>query len=144
FIPAREDEVNPMLRFLYASADSIGAREIGRAALIRDGVVQSLAAIFAQVDLLLLPTTPIPAFPAEGPPPGTIAGRAVGPIASVAQTYVFNLSGHPAVSVPAGMVDGTPVGLQIVGRRHEDDRVLAAAARLEALQPWPLLAPATE
>ena len=142
FIPAREDEVNPMLRFLYASADSIGAREIGRAALVRDGVVQSLAAIFAQVDLLLMPTTPIPAFAAEGPPPGTIDGRAVGPIASVAQTYVFNLSGHPAISVPAGMVDGTPVGLQIVGRRHEDDRVLAAAARFEALQPWPLLAPA--
>ena len=64
------------------------------------------------------------------------------PLTTVAQTYVFNLSGHPAVSVPAGMVAGTPIGLQIVGRRHDDLRVLAAAARLEALQPWPLLAPA--
>ena len=61
------------------------------------------------------------------------------PLTTVAQTYVFNLSGHPAISVPAGMVDGTPVGLQIVGRRHEDLRVLAAAAAFEKLQPWPLL-----
>jgi aspartyl-tRNA(Asn)/glutamyl-tRNA(Gln) amidotransferase subunit A len=141
FMPDREDDVNPMLRFLFAAGAGIGARDLGRAALVRDGVVQALAALFEHVDLLLLPTTPIPAFAAEGPPPSTIDGRPVGPIASVAQTYVFNLSGHPAVSVPAGTIDGTPIGLQIVGRRHEDERVLAAAARFEALEPWPPLAP---
>jgi Asp-tRNA(Asn)/Glu-tRNA(Gln) amidotransferase A subunit family amidase len=142
FVPAREDEVNPMLRFLLATAGGLGVRDVARAALVRDALVQSLAALFEEVDLLLLPTTPIPPFAAEGPPPSTIGERAVGPLTTVAQTYVFNLSGHPAVSVPAGMVGGTPLGLQIVGRRHDDLRVLAAAARLEALQPWPLLAPA--
>ena len=140
FIPAREDEVNPLLRFLFATSGGIGARDIGRAGLIRDAVIQTLAAVFEHVDLLLLPTTPIPAFAAEGPPPATVAGRAVGPLTTVAQTYVFNLSGHPAVSVPAGMVGGAPIGLQIVGRRHEDLRVLAAAARFEQLCPWPMLA----
>jgi aspartyl-tRNA(Asn)/glutamyl-tRNA(Gln) amidotransferase subunit A len=140
FIPAREDEVNPMLRFLFATAAGIGARDVGRAGLVRDAVVQGLAAVFEQVDLLLLPTTPIPAFAAEGPPPSTVAGRAVGPLTTVAQTYVFNLSGHPAVSVPAGMVGSTPIGLQIVGRRHDDLRVLAAAARFEELCPWAVLA----
>jgi len=139
FIPAREDEVNPMLRLLFAASAGIGARDVGRAGLVRDAVVQTLATVFEQVDLLLLPTTPIPAFAAEGPPPSAVAGRAVGPLTTVAQTYVFNLSGHPAISVPAGMVGGAPIGLQIVGRRHEDLRVLTAAARFEELCPWPRL-----
>ena len=139
FIPDREDDVNPMLRFLFATASGIGARDLGRAGLVRDTVVQTLARVFEQVDLILLPTTPIPAFVAEGPPPASVAGRAVGPLTTVAQTYVFNLSGHPAVSVPAGIVGGVPIGLQIVGRRHDDLRVLAAAARFEQLCPWPFL-----
>ncbi len=140
FLPARAEEVNPLIRFLFAAGQHVGAREFGRAALVRDEVVQTLARVFEEVDLLLLPTTPIPAFAAEGPPPETVGGRNVSPLNTVAQTYVFNLSGHPAVSVPAGMVGGAPTGLQIVGRRHDDLRVLAAAAALERLKPWPLLA----
>lgn len=140
FMPEREQEVNSLLRFLIKASANLGTLDFARAGVVRDGVVQELARVFEQVDLLLLPTTPIPAFKAEGPPPSTIDGRTVSPIATVAQTYVFNLSGHPAVSVPAGMVGGAPIGLQIVGRRHDDLRVLAAAAKFEALKPWPLLA----
>ncbi|MCC6849872.1 MAG: amidase [Deltaproteobacteria bacterium] len=141
FLPARAADVNPTLQFLVAMAAGLGMRDLARAALVRDALVQSLAELFERVDLVLLPTTPIPAFAAEGPPPPTIAGRAVSPLATVAQTYVFNLSGHPAVSVPAGAVDGAPIGLQIVARRHDDLRVLAAARALERERPWPLLAP---
>jgi hypothetical protein len=51
--------------------------------------------------------------------------------------YPFNLTGQPAMSVPMGAAErGLPVGLQIVGRRFEDDVVLRAAAAWERLSPW--------
>jgi Asp-tRNA(Asn)/Glu-tRNA(Gln) amidotransferase A subunit family amidase len=53
--------------------------------------------------------------------------------------YPFNFTGQPAISVPMGTAErGLPVGLQIVGRRFEDELVLRAAAAWERLEPWPL------
>jgi Asp-tRNA(Asn)/Glu-tRNA(Gln) amidotransferase A subunit family amidase len=50
---------------------------------------------------------------------------------------VFNLTGHPVLSVPAGFTkDGLPVGLQLIGQRFDDETVLAAGAALERVRPW--------
>jgi aspartyl-tRNA(Asn)/glutamyl-tRNA(Gln) amidotransferase subunit A len=141
FLPARAADVHPILVAMFGMAERLGVRDLVRASVARDALVQRLADVFEQVDLLLLPTTAVPAFAAEGPMPTEVAGRSLSPLGAVAQTYVFNLSGHPAVSVPAGLLGGAPVGLQIVGRRHDDLRVLAAAAVFERLRPWPALAP---
>ena len=71
------------------------------------------------------------------PPPREIDGRAVGWRGWIAYTYPFNVTGVPAIVLPAGRtVTGLPVGLQLVGRRLDDARLLAAAAAFEAAAPW--------
>ncbi|SDD09074.1 Asp-tRNAAsn/Glu-tRNAGln amidotransferase A subunit [Actinokineospora iranica] len=77
-----------------------------------------LSAVFDAVDLVVTPTTPRPPHGHDGP----------GEHLSVALTWAVNLSGHPAVSVPAGLSDGVPVGLQLIAAPGREDLLLAVAA----------------
>lgn len=93
--------------------------------------------LFEHFDLLLTPTMPTEAFAAKGPPPAEIDGHPISLLGTVAFTYPFNLSGHPAASVPAGLTkNGLPAGLQIIGRRQRDDVVLQASHAYEQMRPW--------
>jgi aspartyl-tRNA(Asn)/glutamyl-tRNA(Gln) amidotransferase subunit A len=100
------------------------------------------AALFDEIDVLLTPTTAVPAFAAEGPPPSEINGHEVHPAMSTPYTMLANLCWNPAISVPAGFSsDGLPIGLQIVARRHHDEVPLRLARILEQVRPWPRTAP---
>ena len=68
--------------------------------------------------------------------PSEVNGEAVDPLIGWCLTYPVNFTGHPACSIPAGMSDGLPVGMQIIGRRYADADVLAASAAFEQLRPW--------
>jgi aspartyl-tRNA(Asn)/glutamyl-tRNA(Gln) amidotransferase subunit A len=93
--------------------------------------------LFERFDLLLTPTMPTEPFAAGGPPPSVIDGEPIPLLGATPFTYPFNLSGHPAASVPAGFgANRLPVGLQIVGPRHREDRVLQAAYAYEQARPW--------
>jgi len=93
--------------------------------------------LFDRFDILATPTTPTVAFAAKGPPPSEIDGHPITLLGSVAFTYPFNLSGHPAASVRAGITENQlPVGLQIIGPRHRDDLVLQMAHAYEQVRPW--------
>jgi aspartyl-tRNA(Asn)/glutamyl-tRNA(Gln) amidotransferase subunit A len=85
---------------------------------------------FSKYDLLLLPTTPIPAPPIEG----------IGAIESARQltrfTSPFNLTGLPALSVPCGFVDGLPFGVQMVSRHWGEARILQAGSTFEHVTGW--------
>ena len=130
----------PLMELAFAGAD-LSLDAVAAANHTRVAINEVLAEAFDRADLLLLPTSPIPAFGCEGPLPTVVDGQEVGPQACALFTSPFNISGHPVVSVPMGMVDGAPVGMQIVARRHEDALAIAAAAAFEAAHPWPLLAP---
>jgi amidase len=79
----------------------------------------------------------VPPFPVEQNYPDTIAGHPMKTyIDWLAPTFVLSMSGLPVASVPCGLdANGLPVGMQIVGRPHEEARVLAVAQRIQALCP---------
>jgi aspartyl-tRNA(Asn)/glutamyl-tRNA(Gln) amidotransferase subunit A len=136
------DELTEVLQAGLASYEHLRNDVVLKAIRARRATVAAAAAVFETVDLLLTPTTPTPAFEAEGRLYGTVNGKDVSLAGlSAPFTMPFNLTGQPACSIPAGLVDGRPVGLQVVARRHDDLRCLAAAALLEQARPWPKLAP---
>jgi Asp-tRNA(Asn)/Glu-tRNA(Gln) amidotransferase A subunit family amidase len=54
---------------------------------------------------------------------------------------VSNMCGNPAASIPAGTVDGLPVGMQVLARHHEDALLLDLALHVERERPWPVVVP---
>jgi len=90
------------------------------------------AAVFERVDLLALPTAPITAKPlGTWTWPWSGASRETMDL-HLANCWMFNVTGHPAVSVPCGLSgEGLPVGLQLVGRHLREDLVLGVAAAYE-------------
>ena len=136
-LPAREAELDAGLVRFIRRGGGITARQYISAMAKATAYWQEVHTFLARFDLLLMPTTAVPPFPLDGKVPREIAGQEVSVLGWMPFTYPFNLTGQPAASVPAGWTeDGLPVGLQIVGRRHADRTVLAAAAAFEAAMPW--------
>jgi amidase len=111
--PRLEDPAPAWLALRTPGADR------GPAERVRATNDRLLAAFFARASLLLTPTTPNAAHGHEGP----------GDRYSTALTWAFNLSGHPAISLPAGIgTDGCPLGLQVIAP-HGGEAALLAVAR---------------
>ena len=69
-----------------------------------------------------------------------VSGKFPDLVSMGALTIPANITGNPAVSVPVGQVDGLPVGMQIIGRHHEDALLFDLARVVERERPWPLTA----
>lgn len=108
----------------------------------RTAANERMADIFDQVDVVLCATNPDIAFPAEIEVNTRVDGEKVSPGNNGALTIPANISGNPSCSVPVGVHDGLPVGMQIMAAQHQDRLVLDLAQAWERLVPWPLVAPA--
>ncbi len=106
----------------------------------RTKAYDAIEAALDDADALVTPTLTVPPYGKHlrDRYPTTINGHDVAGIPTDAMlTWVFNLTGHPVASVPAGLTDdGLPIGLQVVGRRYAESDVIAVAAALERARPW--------
>ncbi|MGA1267520.1 MAG: amidase [Gemmobacter sp.] len=91
--------------------------------------------VFANYDLLLMPTTPMKATPLP-PADSSLALWCQRAFEMLPNTAPFDVTGHPAMSIPCGMSQGLPVGLMLVGRRYEESTIYRAAGAFEQTGDW--------
>jgi Asp-tRNA(Asn)/Glu-tRNA(Gln) amidotransferase A subunit family amidase len=139
---ARQARVLPYIREWVAAGAACSAAQLfhghNQFAALRDAAV----AACQPFDFVLSPVAPVSAYAAEDASPTNDPLRAM---EHIAYTLPYNMSEQPAVSVPCGhTAAGLPIGLQIIGRRHDDIGVLRLARvwehLREPLRPWPVLA----
>jgi aspartyl-tRNA(Asn)/glutamyl-tRNA(Gln) amidotransferase subunit A len=105
---------------------------------------EAMAALFdpvTGVDLVISATNPDVAFAADGPLPKVFGGIEAGRGNNGRLTFPANIYGNPAISVPAGAVDGLPIGLQVMSRHFTEPLLLDQALAMERSRPWPLTVP---
>ena len=88
-----------------------------------------------ECDVLALPTIPFVTPPLVAPD-CSLEENMGAALDMIGNTAPFDVSGHPAISVPCGVTDDLPVGLMLVGRQFEDIVVLQAAHAVEASGKW--------
>jgi len=105
----------------------------------REMIYNNICRHFKFYDILITPTLACTAFKLGTDWAHEIDGKDVSKDALAWQpyTYPFNLSGHPAASIPCGWSkDGLPIGMQIVGKRLDDLTVLQVSQVFEEIAPW--------
>ena len=131
----REHEMSPHLVDLLQRPWT--AEEFTDARIGRQRVCNLMWRFMAKYDLLLTPTLAVSPFPVHMQGPEVIDGRMVRPAAWLCFTFLANMTGQPAATIPAGFThDGLPVGLQIIGRHLDDKTVLRASGAFERARPW--------
>jgi aspartyl-tRNA(Asn)/glutamyl-tRNA(Gln) amidotransferase subunit A len=137
FTPRQKEMMDRGLIDVAEQGAQIGMLDLLDAAQKRGAFGTLMNQFHEMYDVLITPSVPLAAFE---------AGREVADVLKEKRwtdwtpfTYPFNLTQQPAASIPCGLTkDGLPVGLQIVGPRYQDAKVLRAARAFESLQPIPM------
>jgi aspartyl-tRNA(Asn)/glutamyl-tRNA(Gln) amidotransferase subunit A len=142
FWPECKDDLTFEIRFGMEAAPEYRAWHGASVEKFRVEMNEAMADLFEQVDVVLCASNCMEPFKAEGPMPWNVGEVSVSPYNAGALTIPANLSGYPAVSMPAGVnSNGLPIGLQAYARRHEDALLLDLAFVWERERGWPKVAP---
>jgi amidase len=112
-----------------------GGRYYAKAQNLRRRLRAAYDAVLASHDLLLMPTVPMKATPIPGrnATPQEITRRSW---EGTRNTCPFNVSGHPAISLPCGLEDGRPIGMMLVARHNDEETIYRAASAFERSGDW--------
>lgn len=131
----RIDLYSGYVRDRLAAAAEITSGECDRAWTSAHVLEREIDRLLEEVDMLLVPGVPMPASPAYDTQVH-VAGEFEDRDTALCRNTAFaNLTGHPVLGMPAGLDEGLPVGIQLVGRRGGDLELIAAGARLEGALP---------
>ena len=128
------DDFKPSLADNIRAGEPLTGADVARAYAARTALVEEMRRFFTRYDLMVLPVSQVPPFPADQEFPTEINGR---PMESyldwMRSAYFITVTGCPAISVPAGTTpEGLPVGVQLVAAHGQDRRLLEIAAAFEA------------
>ncbi|MCG7277869.1 amidase [Corynebacterium imitans] len=131
----RPDDFGDDIRFLFELGELFSAVDYLQAQQIRRKIKAEFSAALNEVDVIIAPTLPVMA-----PDIGSSTARLNGNDVDLVDNFIrftgpSNLTGLPALSVPAGVVDGLPVGLQVIGRAFDEAKVLRVGAQVEQMRP---------
>jgi amidase len=135
----RADEMSESTKLLTLLGtyinEQFGSRFYGKAVNMSRRLKAAYDAALADHDLLLMPTLPIKAskLPEPGAPREEIIARA---FEMIANTAPFDLTHHPAMSIPCGLADGLPVGLMLIGKAFDEAVIYRAAHAFEQAADW--------
>ena len=132
------DYADPVLNTVGPGA-FLSSGALFKAQQARSVITRGMNELLQQVDVLLTPAVPMVAWPLGGM--HELGSTVVEAITNLAfTTTIYNLTGHPAISVPCGLSsDGLPIGLQVAGRAFDEETVLRVAHAYESLAPPPRL-----
>jgi aspartyl-tRNA(Asn)/glutamyl-tRNA(Gln) amidotransferase subunit A len=140
-LPEFAEKLDPTFRMVIEAGARGLAHEHQTALILRTALYRQVQKLFERFDLLVMPTLAAPALPAthKAFDELTIGNVAAGTprYAWYPYTHPFNITGHPAMSVPVGFSrEDLPIGLQLVGPWHAEDELIRVAALIEKQRPW--------
>ena len=129
----RPEWVKDTIKYELAEAERLTAADIGRALARQTQMYEQSRLFFAKYDYFVLPVTQVAPFDINVPYPTSIAGSPMGSyIDWMRSCWYITFMSNPAISVPAGFTAaGLPIGIQIVGRHHDEWSVLQLAHAFE-------------
>jgi amidase len=116
--------------------EEYGGRYYWKAQNLRHLVTDAYNKAFERFDIIAMPTTPFTATKHVDRASSSIVDFVAPSLDMLRNTCVANVTGHPSISLPCGMIDGLPVGLMLTGRAFEDATLIAASAAFETLGDW--------
>jgi len=132
-----KDKLDPTLVTWVEAGLGFPASSLPLAMKTRSEFYESVYETFKDYDILVTPTTAVPAFELGTAAPRQINGIDVRATDWQPFTFPFNFTGHPAASIPCGWTsDNLPIGMQIVGKRFQELLILQVSRAFEKIAPW--------